>query len=664
MHHFSHHSINSNSNSNAMADEESYLLGGALNGLQSPRSVIQITSSDRSYDDHDGSHGSHYRSDSSFAIVRLRRMVDFLGGLVVATAAFMLLQPSQSGATPGGTMTNLQQSFKESPNFFDHSAYPHLIQAHATSQEHEHADSTLNSKYKKFQALGFQIYTGGAPAVLYQNKETKTGKPYHNPECYGLNSYGKADDFDDDDLENTNFTLTEMDLWECYLGHTNPKHDVKQRLRIMEDAVAKAEQVADKDEATLKIFIAPEFFWRGKDGAYVFYNSSAPSESQTKHDSYFTQAELDDDCAEICHILEGLERLVAQPQYKDWLFLFGTIIVAETLPKEDTFDYLFYNFAPVYRGYDPAETDHYGKRYLVPKRYVSNIDFLTPVRHLRENTTRQILPIINAKSYKHHHKKNNWTVAATPEDTAQDSLIQEEKEAKGPDHQKATTVHNPFEMQRDFYDRDMWYRYKEELNDLGYTMIEYDWMILDNITFTIEVCLDHYVHTALKAYMADNVLGSPTRIPKNLETYDHELKRQTGWIEYVPIPKHQAQLSLVSSSGMTANPESLALVNNGTLILQDGLSSKEGGMEYASDCEQLSWHFTGGSEFISRTAKLTSTEISFEYAIQPGHQQVGIWDKLEDLDDTTWKSVIKGVFTTEKYEPKITVYSPKQIAKV
>jgi hypothetical protein len=647
-----------------MADEESYLLGGAPNSLPSPSSVIQMTSSRRSYDDHDRDE-NHYHSDPSFAIVRLRRLADFLGGLVVATAAFMLLQPTHQGTTPGGpvtTLTNLQQSMVEPPSFFDHSAYPHLMRAHATNQEHTHADSTLTSKYKKFQALGFQIYTGGAPAVLYKNKETKTGKPYHNPECRGLNSYGKADDFDDDDLENQNFTLTEMDLWECYLGHTNPKHDVQQRLQIMADAVSKAHQVADKNNETLKVFIAPEFFWRGKDGAYVFYDSSANSESQAKHDSYFTQEELDDDCGEICHILKGLEQLVAQPQYKDWLFLFGTIIVAETLPKEDTFDYLFYNFAPVYRGYDPAETDHYGKRYLVPKRYVSNIDFLTPVRHLHENTTRQILPIINAKRGK-HHKKDNWTVAATPEDTTEDSLIRED-EAEEPNHQQATTVHNPFEMQRDFYDRDIWYRYKEELNELGYTMIEYDWLILDNITFTIEVCLDHYVHTALKAYMADNVLGSPTRIPKNLEAYDHHLKRQTGWIEYVPIPKHQAQLSLVSSSGMTVNPESLALVNNGTIILQDGLSSKEGGMEYSSDCEHLSWHFTGGSEHISRTAKLTSTEISFEYAIHSGHAQVGIWDELEDLKDITWKGVINGLFTTEKYEPKITIYSPKEIAQV
>ena len=36
----------------------------------------------------------------------------------------------------------------------------------------------------------------------------------------------------------------------------------------------------------------------------------------------------------------------------------------------------------------------------------------------------------------------------------------------------------------------MWYDYKDELSALGYTMIEYDWLILDNITFTIEGTYD------------------------------------------------------------------------------------------------------------------------------------------------------------------------------
>ena len=62
--------------------------------------------------------------------------------------------------------------------------------------------------------------------------------------------------------------------------------------------------------------------------------------------------------------MKGLEDLVAQEKYKDWIFLFGTIIVAEG-PLPDTYksdywhagQYLLYNFAPVYKGYDPKVSD-------------------------------------------------------------------------------------------------------------------------------------------------------------------------------------------------------------------------------------------------------------------------------------------------------------------
>ena len=172
------------------------------------------------------------------------------------------------------------------------------------------------------------------------------------------------------------------------------------------------------------------------------------------------------------------------------------------------------------------------------------------------------------------------------------------------------------------------------------------------------------VHTALNAYLADSVLGSPSLIPKQIEVFDHNTGHYEGGVEYVNIPHHQAQLSLVSSSGMTANPQSMALTNGGTLILQDGLSSREGSMSFESECERFSWHFAGGSEHISRTAKLTSTEISFQYQIHPGWTQHGIFSDLENDADTAWKDAIEGVFTAQKYEPKITAYEPKPIAKV
>ena len=85
-----------------------------------------------------------------------------------------------------------------------------------------------------------------------------------------------------------------------------------------------------------------------------------------------------------------MEKLVAQEKYKDWIFLFGTIIVAEGPLPEDYNDggsvqvgnYTLYNFAPVYKGYDPKVTDHRGKRFLVPKRFMSQCKIVRLVSEL------------------------------------------------------------------------------------------------------------------------------------------------------------------------------------------------------------------------------------------------------------------------------------------
>lgn len=294
---------------------------------------------------------------------------------------------------------------------------------------------------------------------------------------------------------------------------------------------------------------------------------------------------------------------------------------------------MFYNFAPVYRGYDPEETDYYGKRFLVPKRYLSQIDFLTPVRLFNASTIKEVLG----------------------EETEQQKALQQ-----------TTMAHNPFfeAPTRKFYDQDVWMEYKDEITGLGYTMLEYDWMILDDITFTIEICVDHFAQTAINTYMADNVLGKPTKIPKSVETYDHHAKKYTGSVEYVRIPDHMAQLSLVSSAGMTIEPKALVLAEQGTILLQDGESDRYGSMEWISECDWFSWHFKGGSQHVTRSAKLTNTDISFMYHVGKDWEQFGIWDELEDLADVTWKGHINGTFTTTRYEPKITMYAPKEIAKV
>jgi len=425
--------------------------------------------------------------------------------------------------------------------------------------------TTPTTPYTQVQGLPFRIYTGGAPAYL-KHSHTK------NPECNDHHSYG----------QNANtFKL------QCYLGNPDPIVDVQRRVEIMREAVERAYELSDKSPSTLKIFIAPEFFWRGVLGAYVFADDQG-----------------DDDCGPICVLLRDLEALVADAKYKDWLFLFGTVIASEVLPKEDVFDYLFYNFAPVYKGYDPSITTFQGKRFLVPKRYVSSSDFLTPKRHVNQTLTKELLD--------HEH------------------------------YQRDKTVFNPFDFQQKRYNNDMWVHYKDELTRLGYTMIEYDWVMVDGISLTIEICFDHYRRTALNSYLADIISGGTTLIPSSTNE----------GLEYVHIPQYQAQISLVSSAGMMVDENSLALTNNGTIFLQDGVNHDPPLMNVSKNAVE----FTGGVESVQRKAILTSTDVFFEYKMRHDYERHSVWDN--------WKDVVRGTFSTEKYEPLITVYDSIDIAKV
>lgn len=249
----------------------------------------------------------------------------------------------------------------------------------------------ITSKYTKVQGIGFQIYTGGAPAFLPDERK--------NPECIGLDSYGEF--YDENGLQ-----------YQCYLGLDDPIDDVRVRIKLMKEAIERAYQVADHDSDTLKIFIAPEFYWRGIDGAYIM-----DDEKDYTH------------CGPICDLMLAMEDFVADKKYENWLFLLGTVIASEVLPEEDPYNYLFYNFALLYKGYDPAKRDHTGKRYLVPKRIVSGQDFLLPRRFMANQS--DVLELLD-------------------EDLPETD----------------NTLFIPFGQNK--YDVDAWDLYKDDLHDRGY----------------------------------------------------------------------------------------------------------------------------------------------------------------------------------------------------
>jgi hypothetical protein len=322
------------------------------------------------------------------------------------------------------------------------------------------ADNYVQPKYQQAQFFGFQIYTGGAPAFIPQdddddgkeddtnnnntNTNTTTAKQLlvPNPECKNMR-YGEV------------ILETDPELM-CYLGHHDPLPDVQHRMAIMRDAVEQAYQHADHDSHTLKVFVAPEFYWRGrKQGAYQFVSLDKVFSDQCR--------------GPICAILSGLEDIVEDKRFQDWFFLFGTIVATQELPSEKEYQHLFYNFAPIYKGFDPTTTATMttttddnpspppspprGKRFLLPKRYVSDSDFLR-----------------NVNFDKNADFKRGWK-----ELLGQQNQPQQQQKQNDPLYQPHLR-----------YDDHLFEEYKLALqDDAGYSMIEYDWLQIDGITMTL-----------------------------------------------------------------------------------------------------------------------------------------------------------------------------------
>jgi hypothetical protein len=89
-----------------------------------------------------------------------------------------------------------------------------------------------------------------------------------------------------------------------YLSDPDNWDDLARRALLMKSAMRKAETLADKSPEVLKIFMAPEFYWRGKDGGYELASI--------------------DSAVEIPTIMAAMREEAKDPKYKNWLFVFGT----------------------------------------------------------------------------------------------------------------------------------------------------------------------------------------------------------------------------------------------------------------------------------------------------------------------------------------------------
>ena len=148
--------------------------------------------------------------------------------------------------------------------------------------------------------------------------------------------------------------------------------DIKNRVFCTEHVLREARRHIDTSPITLKIFMAPEFLYRGKGGAYIHdllngWNGPAPTELGIEFYPYPGLFGL-------------LQDIAAKEEYGDWLFVFGTAISASFPTRvvdgkrilDGTDMSEIYNTALVQRGGPGNTNDAYASR----KHYISPIDFL------------------------------------------------------------------------------------------------------------------------------------------------------------------------------------------------------------------------------------------------------------------------------------------------
>lgn len=152
--------------------------------------------------------------------------------------------------------------------------------------------------------------------------------------------------------------------------------DIDARLAFTSNAMNTAHKLADANPATLKVFLAPEFLYRGAGGAYLHdllngWTGAAPVDFQLPAPYN----------AKWPGLFGSLQHLAANADYENWLFVFGTAIsasfpTAQAVNKKWLLDAKkpgeIYNTALIQLGGVGKTAQNYTSR----KHYKSGIDFI------------------------------------------------------------------------------------------------------------------------------------------------------------------------------------------------------------------------------------------------------------------------------------------------
>lgn len=187
--------------------------------------------------------------------------------------------------------------------------------------------------YKKVQFIAWEVYTG--PEYIVSSIDPN-GNPYYEPVSYA-------------GIKNKKNHRTDVHS-QCI--------DIEARIAFTKDALEKALSKADESSDVLKIFMAPEFLYRGSGGVYLHdlingWKSDCPPSFNLP--SYYNRWS---------GLFGKLKELVEKDIYKDWLFVFGTAVSGFFSNKEFPFidtDNLgiIFNTTLIQRGGSQNKTNYY-----------------------------------------------------------------------------------------------------------------------------------------------------------------------------------------------------------------------------------------------------------------------------------------------------------------
>lgn len=222
------------------------------------------------------------------------------------------------------------------------------------------------SVYKRVQFIAWEIYTG----PMYENVEKIDADI--NPDIV-------ATDYPGIWRKDSLSPCIDMSMYPKKIDYRKDAYgqciDIDARVAFTKDAIEKAMSSSkiNKSPDVLKIFMAPEFLYRGAGGAYIhdlingWKGKPRPS-----------TIDLPPDYSNWPGLFGKLKDLVNNEAYKDWLFIFGTAVsaffpTAKTDIKDSS---IVLNTALIQLGGLKTEKEDKGKSHVSRKYYVSGEDFI------------------------------------------------------------------------------------------------------------------------------------------------------------------------------------------------------------------------------------------------------------------------------------------------